>query len=314
MLDPVTLDQLRALVTVAEEGSFSAAARKLERVQSAVSTAMANLEEQLGVPIFDRSARIARLTPEGEAVLAAAGRVLSEVDALRRLTAGIAGGVETEVSLCVDALFPLAALVDLCVAFAGAFPDVNLRVDTQAMSAVAERVRGGGATIGVANPVGLLPGLEREVLGPIRMLPVVGPGHPLAKHRGAIPTSRLADAVQIVLTERQDEGVPDQAVLSPRTWRIADLHTKQAMIRAGLGWGNLPEHMVRDDLRAGRLVRIRPTAWGEDEHTVHLSAIYRSDTTLGPARRWIISSLAALCVRDTGLSPVGRKRRRVEKG
>ncbi|HEX6243894.1 MAG TPA: LysR family transcriptional regulator, partial [Polyangiales bacterium] len=61
MYDPVTLDQLRALVSVAQEGSFSAAARKLSRVQSAVSTAMANLEQQLGVAVWDRSEKRPRL-------------------------------------------------------------------------------------------------------------------------------------------------------------------------------------------------------------------------------------------------------------
>ena len=66
MFDPITLDQLRALVTVAEEGSFSAAARKLRRVQSAISTSMANLEDQLGVPVWDRSTKIAKLTEQDE--------------------------------------------------------------------------------------------------------------------------------------------------------------------------------------------------------------------------------------------------------
>src|SRR5450432_300186 len=113
MLDAVTLDQLRAFVTVVEEGSFSAAARKLRRVQSAVSTAMANLEKQLGVPIWDRSTKIATLTDRGQAVLAAARRVLLEVDGLGQLTAGMAKGLEGAVSLCVDALFPLSALVAL---------------------------------------------------------------------------------------------------------------------------------------------------------------------------------------------------------
>jgi len=94
MFDPVTLDQLRALVTVVEEGSFSAAARKLQRVQSAVSTSMANLESHLGVSIWDRSTKVARLTEQGQAVLAAARRVLAEVDGLRRLTAGMVTGLE----------------------------------------------------------------------------------------------------------------------------------------------------------------------------------------------------------------------------
>ena len=109
MYDPVTLDQLRAFVTVVEEGSFSAAARKLQRVQSAISTSMSNLESQLGVPIWDRTTKVAKLTEQGQALLGAARRVLGEVDALRRLTAGMVMGLEASVSLCVDALFPLSA-------------------------------------------------------------------------------------------------------------------------------------------------------------------------------------------------------------
>lgn len=303
MYDPVTLDQLRAFVSVVEEGSFSAAARKLKRVQSAVSTSMANLEVQLAVVLWDRSTRIATLTDAGQAVLAAARRVLSEVDSLRRLTSGLASGLEARVSLCLDALFPLPALLDLCTQFARAFPDVLLSIDTQVMSAVSERVLTGEATLGVVSPLGLLPGLEREALAAIQMIPVVSKHHPLAAHATSsvrVPTARLADAVQIVLSERSDkgEGVADQAVLSARTWRVADLHTKHMMLRAGLGWGNLPEHLVRDDLRTGKLLRIRPEAWGDGEHTLHLSAVYRSDTTFGPAHRWLLGQLAVLCARE----------------
>src|SRR5262245_5781961 len=125
MFDPITLDQLRAFVAVVEEGSFSAAARKLKRVQSAVSTAMQNLENQLGVPIWDRSTKIATLTDQGQAVLAAARRVLSEVDALRQLTSGMLMGLEASVSLCVEAMFPVNALVKLCAGFAKQFPSVD---------------------------------------------------------------------------------------------------------------------------------------------------------------------------------------------
>ena len=301
MYDPVTLDQLRAFLTVVQEGSFSAAARKLQRVQSAISTAMANLETQLGVPMWDRSAKVPKLTSQGHAVVAAAQRVLREVDGLRRLTAGMAMGQEASVSLCVDALFPLGALIDVCANFAKAFPTVDLRVDTQVMSAVALRVLDGAATLGVASPLGILPGLERRSLAPIRMIPVVSPNHPLAAHKGPLPGAALADAIQIVLSERRglgdagDAGVADQAVLSARTWRVADLHTKHGMLAAGLGWGNLPEHVVRDDLQSGRLVAIRPEAWREDEHTLSLSAIWRPETTFGPAHVWLLEQLQVLC-------------------
>jgi DNA-binding transcriptional LysR family regulator len=300
MLDPVTLDQLRAFVTVVEEGSFSAAARKLHRVQSAISTSMANLESQLGIAIWDRSTKIARLTEQGKAVLASARRVLTEVDGLRQVTAAMAMGVEASVSLCVEALFPLTALIDLCTGFAKEFPAVDLRIDTQVLSAVSARVLDGSATLGVVSPLGLVPGLERRALAPIFMVPVVSPRHPLADVKGPITTRRLADAIQIVLSERSDAGLPgvaDQAVLSPRSWRVADLHTKHMLLRAGLGWGNLPEHVAHDDLRAKKLVAIRLEPWAEHEHTLQLSAIHRSDATFGPAHRWLLANLPVLCAR-----------------
>ena len=68
MLETFTLDQLRGLIAVIEEGSFSAAARKLHRVESAISASMANLESQLGVPLWDRSTKVARLKSYGAIV------------------------------------------------------------------------------------------------------------------------------------------------------------------------------------------------------------------------------------------------------
>jgi DNA-binding transcriptional LysR family regulator len=311
--DPVTLDQLRAFVTVVEKGSFSAAARELKRVQSAISTSMANLESHLGVPIWDRRMKVAKLTPQGNAVLAAARRVLAEADGLRRLTSSMTLGLEASVSLCIDALFPLDALLTLCAAFTKAFPSVDLRIDTQLMSAVSAQVLDGRATLGVAVPPGIAPGLERHILAPIRMIPVVSPNHPLASAVGPLPKERFAEQIQIVLSERSEAGVEDQGVLSPRTWRVADLTAKHRMLLAGLGWGNLPEHVVRDDLRARRLVAIRPDAWGEDEHKLYLSAIHRSDAVFGPAHRWVLKELGALCSSEAGEPAKTRRARKRSK-
>jgi len=306
--DGVTLDQLRAFVAVADEGNFSAAARKLKRVQSAVSTAMANLEAQLGVSIWNRKTKVATLTEAGQAVLVAARRVLSEVDGLKRLTAGLEQGVETSVSLCLDAFFPLQALIDLCTGFAEKFPEVDLRVDHQVLSAVSASVLAGTASLGVVSAAGLLRGLEVQALSPIRMVPVASPQHALAAVKGRIPAKHFAHAIQIVLSERAEAGVADHGVLSPRSWRVGDLHTKRELLRAGLGWGNLPEHLAREDLRAKKLVTLQPEAWSTDEHVLNLSAIYRSDAVLGPAHRWILERLPTLCSRDVGARRRGGKR------
>ena len=84
MLDGLTLDQLRTFIAAVDEGSFSAAGRKLRRAQSVVSQTLANLEAQLGVKLFDRSARYPRLTDEGRSLLADARSVADNVDLIRK--------------------------------------------------------------------------------------------------------------------------------------------------------------------------------------------------------------------------------------
>src|SRR5580692_3330537 len=75
MLDGVSLDQIRTFIAAVDEGSFSAAGRRLGRAQSVVSQTLANLEGQLGLQLFDRSGRIPVLTEQGRALLAVARSV-----------------------------------------------------------------------------------------------------------------------------------------------------------------------------------------------------------------------------------------------
>jgi DNA-binding transcriptional LysR family regulator len=298
LLDPVTLDQLRTFVAVADEGSFSAAARKLRRVQSAVSHAMASLEGQLGVALWDRSTKIATLTDRGRVLLGAARRVCAGADTLRCIAEGMVRGLEASVSLCVDAIFPVAALVKLGREFLREHPTVQLRVLTETMAAVSARVLDGTCDLGVVGPTGHVPELERQHIASVRMIPVVSGDHPLAGLRGRAPTERLAEEIQIVLSERGEGRAPDQAVLSRQTWRIADLHTKIELLRGGAGWGNVPEHVVRADLKRGSLVRLRPEAWGDDEHVLPLAVVHRRGFAMGPAARWVVQRMTELCSRE----------------
>lgn len=82
-LDGMSLDQLRTFIAAAEEGSFSAAGRKLRRAQSVVSQTLANLEKQLGVKLFDRSGRYPRLTDHGQALLNDARAIADGMDSFK---------------------------------------------------------------------------------------------------------------------------------------------------------------------------------------------------------------------------------------
>jgi DNA-binding transcriptional LysR family regulator len=286
-----TLDQLRVFAAVAETGSFSAAARRLKRAQSAVSYAIANLEELLGLALFERGHRRPLLTEAGRAVLADARRVGRLVDDLRARAVGLNSGLEAEVALAVDVMFPTARLVMALEAFAREFPTVALRLRIETLGAVVAQVLERACGLGISGPMGIrTTAVERRPLGHIELIPVCAPTHPLARIPAPPPASALHEHVQLVLTDRSalTEG-QDFGVISPRTWRLGDLGAKHALLRAGLGWGNMPTHMVCDDLAAGRLVRLDPDRAGVQ---FELLLIHRADTPPGPATRWLADQLA----------------------
>ena len=123
-----TIDQLKVFLTVVETGSFTAAAKRLRRAVSAISYAIATLEQQLGIELFDREgARTPVLTEAGVAVLSKARVIAVGVDDLRASVRSLLGGVEAEVTLVVDVMLPSARLVDAVQAFEATFPTVKDR-------------------------------------------------------------------------------------------------------------------------------------------------------------------------------------------
>ena len=286
-----TLDQLRVLTAVSDSGSFSAAARRLHRAQSAVSYAIANLEQQLGLELFDRRHRTPVLTEAGRAVLADARRIGQAMDALRARATGLTAGLEAEVGLAVDVMFPTDRLVALLEAFAGQFPTVALRLRIEALGAVVQLVQDRACTLGISGPMGIRgDAMEHRLLCHVHLIPVCAPGHPLAHLPAPLSRGALNAHTQLVLTDRSPltEG-QEFGVLSARTWRLGDLGAKHALLRAGLGWGNMPEPMVRDDLAGGRLVRLRTS--DEASHPFALHLIHRRDAPPGPAGRWLADRL-----------------------
>src|SRR5579863_6700249 len=163
MLDGVSLDQLRTFIAVADEKSFSAAGRRLRRAQSVVSQALANLEGQLGVKLFDRSARLPVLTNQGRALLPDARAVAGDVDVLKARAKNMAGGLEPELSVAVDVMFPLQPVTDAVAAFQQEFPSTLLNFEVES-SAVLEPVLDGRCAVGLGSESRVPPNMTREPL------------------------------------------------------------------------------------------------------------------------------------------------------
>lgn len=296
MLESLTLDQLRIFVAVVEEGSFSAAGRRLKRVQSAISYGIAQMEGQIRLMLFDRKSRVPSLTAEGKELFLEARRVLEQMEHFQDRAMQMVGGLEPEVSLVVDAMFPMPALIKLLRQFAATFPAVSLRLRIEALGATWASVLEGESQIGVALVDTIrFESLKIEPIAEVTLLPVIAADHPLGKTEGPIRVSDVRHELQIVVTDRSKmtEG-QNFGVLSDRIWRVADLSTKHALLLAGLGWGNMPYHMIHEDLQKGRLTVLSFDDLPLRKKVVPLCSLLRRGESLGSAGRWLFEHLSLL--------------------
>lgn len=293
-----TFDQLRIFLAIVDEGSFNAAGRRLNRAVSVISYGIANLEAQLGISLFAREgSRKPTLTTAGRALLAEARAIGQGMDGLRAKVKGLLDGLEAEVDLAVDVMLPAVRLGRVLREFAAAFPTVSLRLHTEALGAVTAMVLDGTAVVGISGPLAAgVDAIEAVTAGSVAMVPVAAPDHPLSRMERIAPGAGR-DFVQLVLTDRSrfTEG-RDFSVTSARTWRLADLGAKHALLREGIGWGNMPLPMIEPDLVAGTLVRLRmPDHPGG---TYRFAGVWRRDVPPGPAAAWLLDRFVLLAADD----------------
>jgi DNA-binding transcriptional LysR family regulator len=311
MLDGVSLDQLRTFIAAVDEGSFSAAARKLLRSQSVVSETVGNLEDQIGVPLFDRSGRYPKLTPAGVILLADARSIVTGVDLLKARAKGIAVGLEPELSVVIDVFYPIDAITTVAKEFRKQYPGVALRIYVEALGAAIQPVLDGRCSVGIVGSLPVIPDtLTNERLPEVSFLMVAASDHPLASRKGKIPKEALAKHTQIVLTDRSDlSSGRELGVMSPATWRLADLFAKHHFLLNGLGWGGMPLHVVEKDLAEGRLVVLSIEDVPPGGLPLAMSAVWQTKSPPGPAGRWFIERLKEIPI-PNGAVTAPRKRRR----
>jgi DNA-binding transcriptional LysR family regulator len=313
-----SVDQLLALLAVAETGSFTAAAKRLGRATSAISYAIDTLEQRLGLSLFNRgTTRRPKLTQQGEAVVSEARSVAHSIETLRARVRGFLDELEPEVSLVVDSMLPSDRLTTLLREFNAQFPTVPVRLLVQTLGGVERVVRNGHARIGVGSHLHMdMMGFRRIDIEGVQLIPVAAPGHPLAKASEAAPP-QARDFVQLVLSEQPAAQGRDFGVVSLNTWRIGDQAARHKLLLAGLGWGGMPEPIVRADIESGRLVRLDLPDWRGGLHP--MQAIHKIDTPPGPAGRWLIERLVTLSdgveapVQESFKATKGKERRQSQR-
>ena len=316
MLDAVSLDQLRTFIAAVDEGSFSAASRRLLRSQSVVSETISNLEQQIGVQLFDRSGRYPKLTPAGLTILGDARSIITGVDLLKARAKGMSAGLEPELSVVIDVFYPIDAIAQVAKEFRQHYPGVPLRIYVEALGGAIQPIFDGRCSIGIVGSLPFIPDtLTNERLPGIAFFMVAAHDHPLSSYKGKmIPKEVLAKHTQIVLTDRSDlSSGREFGVMSPATWRLADLFAKHHFLLNGLGWGGMPLHVVRKDLEEGRLSVLPIEEVPPDGLILPMSVVWQTKSPPGPAGRWFIERLKQIPV-STGKVPKPPVRRKKRNG
>ncbi len=294
MLDRLTLDQLRMLIAVAETGSFSAAARRLGRVQSAVSQSIQALEATLRVPLFDRGERTPKLSDAGRALLADARQTIWSTETLRAHAESIALEVEPELSLAVDAVLPEQALRASLKALSHEFPHLPVTLFTEGLGGAEQRLRDRVARLGIYSPLptGSSSDLTGEFLASNPMVPVVAADHPLAQEPSPLTREVIERYVQLVLTDRTSLSTGIQGnVLGQRIWRFADMTTRLEYLLDAFGWCYMPAHLVGGHISAGRLKQLDIAEHRGREFSFPLHVMHERSRPPGRAGRWLIAEL-----------------------
>ncbi len=313
-----TLDQLQVFLAIADSGSFSAAARSLNRAQSVISYTIANLEKQLDVPLFERSgARQPKLTDAGRAMLTDARRIVADLQVMRSRAKSIRQGLEAEVSIAISVMVPTEVLVPELKEFRRQFPTVAINLNLGELGMVMNMVLTGKADIGIGGaPVRQDDLIVAEKIGHSFMLPMAAPDHPLARLGRPLTIADVREETQLVVTDMSGlTAGRDFNVLSYKTWRISDIPTKHQLIKGGLGWGGLPASLVREDIRNGDLVALDLDAYEQGEYPLY--ALRKAANPPGPAGQWLIDSLGKRlsgCPRHPEFSEILKGNREMEFG
>lgn len=238
-----TLEQLRQFVTTAECGSFSAAARRLGKAQSAVSTAISLLEADLNVELFDRSRRNAQLTDAGQVLLLEARELLRQAEALDNRARSLSAGNEAQLAMALDEALPYAATSTLLREIASRFPDLELNLFNGTATEVADFVADERADIAFHFVRGTLPSnFDQKHVGAVPQGVFVAIDHPLAQ-LSTIQRKELVKYRQLVM---HAEDVREE-IYSPRVWRSDSFYSIAEMVADDLGWAILPVNVGLDD-------------------------------------------------------------------
>ncbi|MEO7401880.1 MAG: LysR family transcriptional regulator [Polaromonas sp.] len=287
-------EALTAFAEAATLGSFSAAARKLGKSQSTVSTAIAHLEIDLGLSLFDRSSRKPALTDHGRVMLGKVREILAASDRLDRSASELAGGLEARLSVVWSDTYQSERFEPILLAFERQFPDLEFECLIAEHGDLVSLVQSGRAQIGVVAAQGLYPPDigSATIVEQSEITLFVAKSHPLAGLPDISP-ELLANFRELRLATYAPDAYGRQTVqaLSPsrRSWSAPSYLMLLEMAVLGFGWAAIPRWMVTR-FAMDSLHELAARGW---PRRVPVDAVWSRQRALGRAGTWLLQEMLA---------------------
>jgi len=277
-----SLEQWAVLAAVIDHGGFAQAATALNKSQSAISYAIARLQESLDVPVLSIEGRKAVLTPHGQALLRRARSLLKDADTLERLARSLKQGWEPQLRLVVDAAFPRDRLLKIVAELQQLCPNTQMQLSDAVLSGAEDAISDATADVVVTTRVPQ--GFLGEPLLDVTFIAVGHPEHELFKLDGPLTTEQLVHHVQVVVRDSGVKHPRDEGWLgADRRCTVSSIEASLATVQAGLAYAWLPEHLIEESLKLGTLKPLPLASGGSRSLPLHL-VVVRPEPA-GPAVR-----------------------------
>lgn len=248
---------MQVFLAVLDKGSFSAAARSLGRVPSAVSMCIANLEADLNLLLFDRSGREPRPTASAQALETKARFLLQQFESLETQALALSQGLESRLSLAIAPELLASPWAIPLSRVAERYPALDVEVLAAPEADAINLLHEGRVQLALVFESTQFDSREccqemtRETL-----ITVIAPTHPALASGRPLRMEELAEHRQILVAGRDSQERTPRFLQAHQHWRT-DSHTAAlSLIQAGLGWGFLPLSLVRPQLQAGTLIQL----------------------------------------------------------
>ncbi|MGP8292023.1 LysR family transcriptional regulator [Vreelandella zhanjiangensis] len=284
----VTLAQWKMLAAVVDHGGFARAAEVVHKSPSTLNHAVHKLEEQLGVQVLEPIGRQVRLTEAGELLLRRARQLIESAASLEDVASRLAEGLEAEIVLAIDQVFPAAAQAKAMERFSEMYPQVRVQLHESVLNGGTEMLYDGRADLVISGMEAQ--GFLGEPLVSVRFIAVAHPEHALHQLDRALDLRDLAQYRQLVVRDSALRQSTDAGWLkAEQRWTVGHLNTSLDMLKRGLGFAWMPETRIADDIRRGELKPLPLTAGSIRE--VPIQIIFRDRDRAGPAAHAMATAL-----------------------